>query len=131
MRELGARHADLEARRDLEGTMATLVEDPVYKFWPLGRGMRGRDQVLRYYQHLFGEFIPRTRFYTLLSEWVNEDSVAQEYSIELDIDGALERHRVIGILVREGHLLGGERVYASELCARRMLGPLFDELTPL
>jgi len=131
MRELGVRHATLEAQRDLPGTLATLVEDPVYEFWPMGRGMRGRAAVERYYRHLFDEFIPRTRSYTLLAEWVNEDSVAQEYEIVLDWDGTPERHRVIGVLVREGNLLGGERVYASKRCARRMLGPLFDELTDL
>ena len=49
----------------------------------------------------------------------------------LEWDGAPERHRVIGVLVREGRLLGGERVYASKPCARRMLGPLYDELTEL
>jgi hypothetical protein len=30
-----------------------------------------------------------------------------------------------------GGLLGGERVYASERCARLMTGDLFDELQPL
>ena len=47
MRELGSRHAELEARRDLPGTLATLVEDPVYEFWPMGRGMRGQEAVER------------------------------------------------------------------------------------
>ena len=131
MRELGGRHARLEAERDLAGTLATLTADPHYEFWPVGLGMRGRDAVERYYTHLFAEFIPRTRSYTLLSEWANEDSVAQEYEIVLDWDGELESHRVIGVLVRDGRLLGGERVYASKHCARRMLGPLYDELTPL
>ena len=60
MLELGTRHAALEARCDLEGTMATLVDDPVYGFFPIGLGMRGRDQVRRYYEHLFRSFVPAT-----------------------------------------------------------------------
>jgi hypothetical protein len=130
MYELGSRHAELEAKGDLEGTLATLVKDPVYEFYPLQRRMRGMQQVRRYYEHLFGSFIPSTRLYRLVQEWVNERSVAQEYDIDVEVAGAVERHRVIGVLVAEGELLGGERVYASERCARLMVGVLLDELEP-
>ena len=111
--------------------MATLVEDPQYEFWPAGLRMSGRNQVRRYYEHLFASFIPATVHHELLSQWANESAVAQEYEIHLDIDGQIERHRVVGILVASGSLLGGERVYASELCMRRMVGDLFDELLPI
>lgn len=128
MYELGSRHAELETKADLEGTLATLVDDPVYEFYPQQLRMRGLQQVRRYYEHLFGSFIPSTRSYRLIQEWVNEHSVAQEYDIDVDVGGVVERHRVIGVLVAEGGLLGGERVYASERCARLMLGDLLDEL---
>jgi hypothetical protein len=131
MLELGTRHAALEARCDLEGTMATLVDDPVYGFFPIGLGMRGRDQVRRYYEHLFRSFVPATKSYRLIDEWVNVGSVAQEYEIVLDVAGSRETHRVIGILYAEGKLLGGERVYASERCIRLMTGDLYEELQPL
>ncbi len=72
MHALGTRHAELEAQGDLEGTLATLVEDPSYEFWPAGLRMAGREQVRRYYEHLFGHFIPRTRSYELISEWASE-----------------------------------------------------------
>ena len=132
MVELGTRHAELEARRDLEGTLATLVPDPVYELLPVGRKLSGMQQVLRYYEHLFSSFIPSTRSYRLLEQWANEHSVAQEYEIEVDVGGALERHRVVGILFASGGLLGGERVYGSERVLRLMAGDaLFDELPPL
>jgi hypothetical protein len=130
MRELGARHATLEAKRDLEGVMATLVEDPVYEFLPVGLGMRGGSRVRRYYENLFSTFIPATRDYRLVDEWVNERSLAQEYEIELEFSGRREMHRVVGILYASGELLDGERVYASERCIRLMTGGLYDELTP-
>ncbi|MDJ0853547.1 MAG: hypothetical protein QNK04_34705 [Myxococcota bacterium] len=131
MRELGERHADLEARGDLEGTMETLVDDPVYEFWPVGRSMRGCPRVRRYYEHLFSSFIPSTRGYKLVDEWVNASSLAQEYEIEVEVEGSVERHRVIGVLYASGPRLGGERIYASERCLRLMLGGLFDELEPV
>jgi len=129
MYELGTRHARVEAEGDLEATLATLVDDPVYEFWPLGLTLRGMDGARRYYTHLLGEFVPRTRGYTLLSEWVNETSVAQEYEINVEVDGRTEAHRVIGILYGDGPLLTGERIFASERCARLMAGDeLIDEL---
>ena len=132
MRALGTRHATLEARGDLEGTMATLVPDPVYELLPIGLRMHGEAQVRRYYEHLLGRFVPMTVGYSLLDEWVNENSLCQEYAIVVEVDGVRERHRVVGILYRQGELLGGERVFASERCLRLMAGDaLVDALEPL
>jgi hypothetical protein len=131
MYALGTHHAKVEAEGNLEATMATLVGEPVYEFLPLGLRMVGHLNVRRYYKHLLSEFVPRTRGYELLEEWVNETSVSQEYAIDVAVDGQIERHRVIGILYAEGGLLGGERIYSSERCARLMAGDaLIDELLP-
>ena len=128
MHELGTKHAKLEADCDIEGTMATVVENPVYEFHPAGVRLEGREQVRRYYEHLLTHFIPKTRGVTLTEEWVSAASIAQEYEITLEIEGGLETHRVIGILFAEGELLGGERIHSSERCARLMLGEaLFAE----
>ena len=132
MHALGSHHAAVEAAGDMEATLATLVDDPVYELLPVGLRMQGREQVRRYYEHLIGWFIPHTRGYELIEEWASESSVAQEYRIQVEVDGAVEEHRVVGILYREGRLLGGERVYASERCLRLMAGDaLFDSLEPL
>ncbi len=129
---LGTRHAELEARCDLEGVMGTLVTEPSYEFHPMGLGMSGGAQVRRYYEHLFSSFIPSARSYRLLDQWANERSLAQEYDIEVGVGGAREHHRVVGILFASGALLGGERVYGSERVLRLMAGDaLFDELPRL
>ena len=122
MHELGTKHAKLEADCDLDGTMATVVENPVYEFHPAGVRLEGREQVRRYYEHLLTHFVPSTRGVTLIEEWVSASSIAQEYEITVEVEGALEAHRVIGILFAEGELLGGERIYSSERGARLMLG---------
>ena len=133
MARLGTHHATVEADCDMEATLATLVAEPVYTFQPMGLTMRGGAMVRRYYENLFANFIPSTRGYTLLEQWVSERSVAQEYEIQVEVEGgAIESHHVVGVLYAEGRLLGGERVYASERCARLMLGDaLYDELRPL
>jgi hypothetical protein len=128
MRELGARHAQLEAEGDLDGVMATLVDDPVYDFWPIGLRARGRDSIRRYYEHLIHVFIPTQHGYRLVDEWLSERSLCQEYEIEVDAATGPVTYQVMGILWAKGELMGGERVWGSEECLRAMLGPLFDEL---
>ena len=128
MRELGARHAQLEAESNIEGVMATLVEDPVYEFWPIGLRAHGRDAVRRYYEHLIQIFIPSQIGYRLVDEWLSERSLTQEYAIDVRGPAGPVTHQVIGILWADGELMGGERVWGSEECLRAMVGPLFDEL---
>lgn len=135
MLELGHRHADLEAKRELDPLMETMVESPSYEFHPLGLGMSGGDRVRRYYRQFFDGFMESIVGYELIDEWANERAVVQEYDITVRAGDEPETHRVIGILFAEdspnGVRLGGERVYASERCVRLMAGPIFDELVPL
>lgn len=131
MRALGERHVVAETGDDLDALMATLVQDPVYEFHPCGLTMRGQDTVRRFYSQFFENFVAMRHSYELLSEWVSEESVAQEYDIALRVDGEVEHFRVIGVLYAQGELLGGERVYASERFVRLLTGALFEELEPL
>ena len=136
MAELGRRHAELEARGDLGPLLETLAPDPLYIFQPLGRCMRGDDMARRFYVQFIEKFLPLRSRVEMLGEWVNETSVVQEYVLDFAIDGAKERHHVLGILYVDpaSAALGklrGERVYAGEEFIRRMTGELFDELEEL
>ena len=133
MAALGARHADLEGRGELEPLLETLAPDPVYEFHPIRMCMRGDDRVRRFYEQFCSRFLALRSSYTLLAEWVSETSVAQEYEISLRIDGQIETFRVLGVLYARADTskLGGERVFASERFVRLLTGPLFEELEPL
>ena len=132
MAALGTLHAELEASKDqLEPLLATLAPDPIYEFHPIRRCLRGDERVRRFYTHFFDHFVRLRESYSLLEEWVSERSVAQEYEIELRVDGAVEHVRVVGVLYARGELLGGERVYASDRFIRLLTGPMFDELEPI
>jgi hypothetical protein len=131
MIELGHRHAQLEAEKKLELVMETMIEEPVYEFYPLGKMMRGGERVRRYYRQFMDVFMETIVGYELLDEWASERSVVQEYDITVDVGEGPETHRVVGILFTEGDRLGGERVYGGERICRMMLGELFDELEPL
>ncbi len=131
MAALGTLHAELEGKGELEPLLATLARDPVYEFHPMLRCLRGDDRVRRFYTHFCRDFLRLRDSYSLVSEWISESSVAQEYEIALRVDGAIERFRVLGILYARGEKLGGERVYASERFIRLLTGPLFEELEPI
>jgi len=131
MRELGMRHAQLEAEGKLDLVMDTLVADPVYEFWPIGLRMRGRAKVRRYYEHLISTFYGEQKSYRLIEEWLSERSLAQEYEMVVQFDSGIEAHHVIGILFAENGLLGGERIWGSKAILKKMVGPVWDELEPI
>ena len=131
VRRLGHHHAEVETAGQLEETMATLVEDPIYDFFPAGLRLRGADAVRRYYRHLFDHFLPFVEGSEVIGEWVNEQALIQEYAVDIRHDGEMERHFLVGILYVEGNRLGGERIWGSETALRRLLGPIYDELTPI
>lgn len=131
MAELGARHADLEGRGELDALLETLAPDPVYEFHPARLCMRGDAMVRRFYTQFCERFLPMQEGYTLVASWASETSVAQEYDVSVRVDGIVEQFRVLGILYARGDRLGGERVYAPERFIRLMTGDLFDELTSL
>jgi hypothetical protein len=131
MYALGMKHATLEADGDLDGTMATLIDIPVYEFWPMGKRMTGRDQVMRYYEHLVGDFMPRQIGYEMVSETLSSEALSQEYMIEIHGDNGPEKHRVLGILVAASDgsgLMSGERIWGSDAFLRQMIGPVWDDL---
>lgn len=131
MYELGTRHARVEAQKNLDALMETMVAEPVYEFYPVGRMLRGGEKVRRYYQQFMDNFMNTIVDYELVEEWVNETSVIQEYNITVEIDGVRETHRTVGILYAKGELLGGERIYGSERMIRQFAGDMYDELEPL
>ena len=131
VRALGYRHAEVETAGLMEETMATLVEHPVYDFFPVGLRLEGNKAVRAYYQHLFDQFLPFVVSTQLVAEWVNDEALIQEYVADWQKDGVLERHFIMGTLYVEGDLLGGERIWGSESTLRRLLGPIYDRLRPI
>lgn len=136
MAELGGRHAELEAKGELEPLLGTLAPDPFYSFHPLDRCMRGDDTVRRFYTQFIEHFLPLRSRVEMLGQWVNETSVVQEYVLDFEIDGRSERQNVVGILYVDAESaaqgkLRGERVYSSERFVQLLTGELFTELRPI
>jgi hypothetical protein len=125
-------HAAAEAAGDLDETMATLDDDPVYELLPRGVVLRGRDAARRYYEHFFANVMPHVTGFDLRSEWVTDEGVLQEYTLYVDGLGAPGAgHSIIGILTfGENGKLSGERLYASDALLEFMFGPVLDDAVP-
>jgi SnoaL-like domain len=126
-------HAAAEAAGDLDETMATLDDDPVYELLPRGVVLRGRDAARRYYEHFFANVMPHVAGFDLRSEWVTDEGVLQEYTLYVDGLGAPGTgHSIIGILTfGTNGKLSGERLYASDALLEFMFGPVLDDAVPL
>jgi hypothetical protein len=125
-------HAAAEAAGDFQATLATLDPEPIYELQPVGLMIRGMDTVRRYYEHFFEHFVPLNLGGNLRSEWVGDDGLAQEYTIELtSASGEVEHHAIIGILVFGQRGLAGERIWASEQLLRMLFGPVYDLAVPI
>jgi SnoaL-like domain len=126
--DLAHAHAKAEADGDIDATLATLEDDPVYELLPMGLTFRGRPAARRYYEHFFGVFRPTAVGSTLRNEWAGDQGVAQEYLIDLrSADGRIEQYPVLAILTFGERALSGERLYAGEQLLRLMFGPVFEE----
>lgn len=124
-------HAAAEADEEMDRVLATLVDEPVFEFFPLNRRVRGRANIEAFYRDQYGRFATRVLGYDVLNEWTNERAALQEYVIDLaEDDGSTRSYHVMSMMPvdEETGLLTGERLYCDEGFVRALLGPLFDRL---
>lgn len=126
--DLAREHAAAEAENDAERTLATLVDEPTYEFWPLGRGFTGGALARRFYLEQYPVFAGRVTGYGVLGEWVNNNCAIQEYWVEVD---GQTRHMVMSMMPAADGRLTGEKLYCDEAFVKALLGPLFEHLKPL
>lgn len=127
------RHAQTESAQDLDAIMATMEGEPTYEYYPVGKTFSGMENTRRLYRHFIDDVQPRLSGWTLISESVGAQGVAQEYDLEITLQGDTgpTRHRIMAILVFGEQGLTGERMYSYETLFRTLTGPLWDEMTPV
>jgi hypothetical protein len=125
-------HAAAEAELDMERVLATLVPDPRFEYFPLGRVMTGWAKVERFYLEQYPRFVRHVVGFELLDEWANNHAALQEYKITIAENEAVTYH-VMSIMHidQDSELLTGERLYCDEAFVRALLGPLYDLLEPV
>lgn len=130
MRELVKKHSDLETQLDLDGVLATLVENPVYEFHPDRLRLEGKDNIRQFYRNHFDLFFPLIKSHVLINECWDAHSSCLEYDVYLNAPYNPEQaFRIMVVLTAKDSLLIGERFYVSNELARLMAGPSFDKFT--
>lgn len=126
MKNLVKKHADLESKHDLEGVLATLVENPVYEKFPSRLKLEGKGNVRAFYREHFDFFFSLIASFKLINEWWTPESACMEYDLFLKAPYAENPYRILVILTAKDNLLLGERFYISEELAQIMSGTAFS-----
>lgn len=125
MKQLVLQHATLETQQNVDGVLATLVEDPFYEIYPARLKLQGKENVRAFYREHFDSFFPLIASSKLINEWWSPESACMEYDLFLKAPYAQNSYRILVVLTAKNNLLLGERFYISEELAKIMSGTLF------
>lgn len=126
MKKLVQKHSDFEAKKDLQGVLSTLVEDPVYEIYPAQLKLQGKKNVSTFYREHFDAFFPLITSHTLINEWWGPETACKEYDLFFKAPYAGKPYRIMVVLTAKNHLLLGERFYVSQELAKLMAGNSFS-----
>ena len=128
-RRLWQKHVLAENRRNIDGLLDTLNDEPVYKIMATGEAYRGRDAVATFYRGLF-EGVPDATF-ELINAFVGEEGVVEESVLKGTHQGKLFGLEPTGrafalpltiIFPMNGGQILGERLYFDLMTLLRQLG---------
>jgi hypothetical protein len=127
------KHMDAEIRQDIEGVMATLVDNPYYEIHPLGLRISGKEAVREMYRKLLpGSFtyIVQSRAMTFNTGdpnhvWLGPDGVViREFCTVQPPTGPSFEISEMAIFSFDGPLLKGEQFYCNAPLAGLFKGAL-------
>src|SRR5262245_60206723 len=117
---LAMEHEVFEIASDLDGSMSTLVDDPLYELSPQAIRISGREAVRRFYEltmPIVLQFDYRrkevdTREITCAA--FSDNQIASEVNSEFELpDGTTKRVHLMCIGEFRGDLMFGERIYSD------------------
>ena len=130
--------------RDVDATMATMIDEPYVNHVPTLAGGVGHDMLKRFYKYHFVEQNSRERSSALVSETVGPDRIVLETVVRFRHDRVLDRYfpgipptgKMVEIptllLVRfRGDLVCHEHIYWDQASALRQIGALDAEGLPI
>jgi len=118
MAELAMQHEQYEFEQDVDKIMATLVDQPVFEFFPQGFRVEGRDAVRKMYERLVVSILPQldtrkeVQTRDIKGFACGESALLAE--IEDDFvfpDGSTKRIRMAATVHFDGEAIHGETTY--------------------
>lgn len=131
MEELLAVHEMAEFQVDLDATMATLVDNPVYELPSLGWRIEGRSAVRETYRRLLHGSDKRNMWADKRVHAISEDSLSREAYVYVDTEDGRVTGQYFAVIAFEGDKISGERMYMDTTFAKAMaeiLGPDFGDV---
>ncbi len=123
------RHIFVESHDDMEATLGTLIDEPVYELHPIGLRVRGKPLVRRYYRHFFEEARRHVIDYVVHGYCYGETSMTVEVTVTWRYDdGRVRNFLNLTVLPYAEGGITGERMYAEDEFFRCLFGPVLDEL---
>lgn len=122
LKKLVEKHALLENNHDIEGVLATLVDEPLYEIYPARLKLQGKEGVRAFYREHFDYFFPLITSFKLINEWWSPETACMEYDLFLKSPYDEKPMRIVVVLTAQDNLLLGERFYISDELARLMCG---------
>jgi hypothetical protein len=130
--EIARRHAGAELVQDLETTLATMEGEPVYRLYPIGLEMRGRQNAERFYRQWFPRLLPRIVGTSNVLEVVTETGLYTEKHLGYRSEGGKTNWYHCATLIVAGDSgVVAEHIHGEEEFHRLLFGELFDELVPI
>lgn len=119
MEELLAIHEEAEFNVDLDGTMATLVDNPVYEFPALNYYVEGWEPVTETYRRFLRGGFERNIWAEKRTHAVSPSSLCREaYVFFDDLDGNRLTGRYNVVMDFEGEKISGERMFMDATFAK-------------
>lgn len=131
MEELLGIHEEAEFNLDIDATMATLADNPVYEFPALGWHIEGRDAVRETYRRLLYGGDERNIWAEKRVHATAENTLCREAYVYFDTDAGRVTGRYFASIVFEGNRILGERMFMDTAFAEAMaeiLGPDFGDI---
>jgi hypothetical protein len=131
MEQVLAAHELAEFEMDVDATMATLTDDPVYELPGLGWRISGRDAVAEMYRRL----LPSGEKYSIVAERrvqaADSSTLFREAFLYFDSNEGRTTGGYIVAIAFEGDKIAGERMYMDSSMAKMMaevLGSDFGDI---
>lgn len=119
MEELLAIHEVAEFNLDLDGVMATLVDNPVYEFPGLNYYVEGWEPVTETYRRFLRGGDERNIWAEKRTHAISENSLSREAYVFFDtLDGSRVTGRYSVIMDFEGDKIAGERMFMDATFAK-------------
>jgi hypothetical protein len=119
MEELLAVHEEAEFNVDLDATMATLIDNPVYEFPALNYYVEGWEPVTETYRRFLRGGDERNIWAEKRTHAINESSLCREAYVFFDtLDGTRVTGRYSVIIDFEGDKIAGERMFMDATFAQ-------------